>query len=87
MIEPRPTIASLADVDQLNAAVAHPHVRVAGVALSPSVIVVALVAIDDLDWSSQQRAAVVVGGTLALMLLSSRAPRAQQSGAGLRPTG
>jgi diguanylate cyclase (GGDEF)-like protein len=62
-------IGSLADVDQLNAAVAHLHVRVAGLALSPSVMVVALVPIDDLDWSSQQRTAVVVGGTLALMLV------------------
>src|SRR5712691_11806054 len=62
-------IGSLADVDQLNAAVAHLHVRVAGLALSPSVMVVALVPIDDLDWSSQQRTEVVVGGTLALMLV------------------
>jgi diguanylate cyclase (GGDEF)-like protein len=62
-------IGNLADVDQLNTAVAHLHVRVAGLALSPSVMVVALVAIDDLDWSSQQRTAVVVGGTLALMLV------------------
>ena len=37
--------------------------------VGPFVMVVALVSIDDLDWSSQQRTAVVVGGTLALMLV------------------
>src|SRR5713226_2158127 len=62
-------VGSLADVAQLNASVAPLHVRVAGLSLSPSVMVVALVPIDDLDWSSQQRTAVVIGGTLALMLV------------------
>src|SRR5258708_21801516 len=56
-------------VDQLNASLAPLHVRAAGLSLSPSVMVVALVPIDDLDWSSQERTAVVVGGTLALMLV------------------
>jgi predicted signal transduction protein with EAL and GGDEF domain len=62
-------IGTPSDVDQLNASLAPLHVRVAGLSLSPSVMVVALVPIDDLDWSSQERTAVVIGGTLALMLV------------------
>ena len=62
-------IGSLADVDQLNVSVAPLHVRVAGLSLSPSVMVLALVPINDLDWSSQERTAVVIGGTVALMLV------------------
>jgi diguanylate cyclase (GGDEF)-like protein len=62
-------IGSLADVDRLNASVAPLHVRVAGLSVSPKVMAVALVGIEDLDWASQQRTAVVIGGTLALMVV------------------
>ena len=57
-----------ADVDLLNASVAPLHVRVPGLPLSPSAMLLALVPIDDLDASSQQRTTVVIGGTLMLMI-------------------
>ena len=61
-------IASVEAVDSINTLLAPLHVRAAGLALSPDSLVAAMVSIDDLDRSSQQRIAVVIGGTLALVL-------------------
>ena len=61
-------ISSADDVDGLNAALAPLHFRAAGLQLSPGNVVMALVRVNDLDRASQQRAAVVIGGTAALML-------------------
>jgi diguanylate cyclase (GGDEF)-like protein len=62
-------IATVADVDGLNAALAASHVRAAGTSLAAGNVLLALVPTEDLDWSSQLRTRVVIGGALALVLV------------------
>jgi diguanylate cyclase (GGDEF)-like protein len=62
-------VGSADEVSRLNVSLAPLHVRAAGLTLSPGNFVLAMVPIDDLDRSSQQRTSVVIGGTLALVIV------------------
>jgi diguanylate cyclase (GGDEF)-like protein len=61
-------IATVADVDGLNSALAARHVRAAGLSLAAGNVVLAIVPTDDLDLATQQRTTAVVGGAVALVL-------------------
>ena len=61
-------IGSIDEVGRLNVSLAPLDMRAAGLTLSPGNFVLAMVPIDDLDRSSQQRTTVVIGGTLALVI-------------------
>jgi diguanylate cyclase (GGDEF)-like protein len=62
------SIETVADIDGLNARLAHLHIRAAGIALSSTSVLVAMVSTDDLDRASRQRTILLVGGGLALVL-------------------